>query len=149
MPLNPQHPLSRLVGEYMQTLVERFTKLQDPALSAPQYSILQTLAREGRKTSSELAARLEVTPSAVTNLSTKLVQKGYVERIVSEQDRRIMFLQITESGMAAEKGLLDRFEELMDGAWESFTEEEQLLLERSYRQLIDHLRQEKNSTGTS
>lgn len=133
----------------MQTLVERFTKLQDPSLSAPQYAILQTLAREGRKASSELAARLEVTPSAVTNLSTKLVQKGYVERIVSEQDRRIVFLQITEAGAAAEKGLLDRFEELMDGAWEGFTEEERMLLERSYRQLIAHLQQEKDSTGTS
>ncbi|KKC45890.1 MarR family transcriptional regulator [Paenibacillus sp. D9] len=135
-----------MISLHMQTIVDSYAKLQDANMTAPQYSILQTLAHEGSRTSSELAAKLGVTPSAVTNLSGKLVDKGYIERVVSEEDRRHVHLRITESGRAAEQRLVERFLQLTDGLWTEFSAEELDLLIHSYEKMIAHLQKRIQET---
>ena len=46
-----------------------------------------------------MAQFLKITLPAVTNLSNKLVDGGYIERIHSESDRRLILLQITHKGL--------------------------------------------------
>ncbi|WP_459965477.1 MarR family winged helix-turn-helix transcriptional regulator [Paenibacillus sp. JCM 10914] len=123
----------------MMTLVAGYAQLLESDLSGPQYYVLRTLAYEGQKTSSYFAQLLHVTLSAVTNLSNKLVNKGYVERVVSEVDRRQVYLQITEQGREVESRMLAKYRELNEGIWSDFTEQELDILIRSYGKMIDHL----------
>ncbi len=57
-----------------------------------------TLARKGPLKMSELAQILGLTAGAVTASSDKLIDNGYVTRIRDEQDRRIVYLGITDKG---------------------------------------------------
>jgi len=52
----------------------------------------------GKQKISKLAEQLDVSVPAITALSDKLIAQGLAERLRSEDDRRIVFLLITEKG---------------------------------------------------
>ena len=54
---------------------------------------------ESPKPISELATELGITNSAATQLADRLQRSGLVERVVSQQDRRVKLLHLTESGI--------------------------------------------------
>ncbi|MGU3470662.1 MarR family transcriptional regulator [Paenibacillus sp. D51F] len=76
-----------------------------------------------------------VTPSAVTNLSGKLVDIGYIDRVFSKEDRRQVNLRITQVGHAAEQRLIARFMQLTEGLWTEFSSGEMDLLIQSYEEI--------------
>lgn len=142
--MDKKERLSRLVSSHANSMVVSYAKLLDNDLSASQYFILQLLAVEERYTSSEIAGALDVTLSAVTNLSNKLVRKGYVKRVPSETDRRSAYLQLTEQGREVFSRMLERYRELTDGIWSDFSEQEVDLLIASYERMIERLQQHTN-----
>jgi DNA-binding MarR family transcriptional regulator len=72
--MDKQAKLSSLISAYIGKLVVGYSKMND--LSASQLYILKILGTEGNKNCSELAKLLEISLSAVTNLTNKLVQKN-------------------------------------------------------------------------
>src|SRR6266498_3949640 len=54
----------------------------------------------GRSTVTELAERLQLTQSTVTELVTRAEATGLVERRQSDDDARVFWLQLTEEGEA-------------------------------------------------
>lgn len=57
-------------------------------------------------TISTLSERLEITKSAVSQMINVLEDKGYVERITTKSDRRIVYVRLTEVGeQSLEKSL--------------------------------------------
>ncbi|MFD1136011.1 MarR family transcriptional regulator [Paenibacillus urinalis] len=136
--------LSKLMSGYMTNFVVKYAKILDNDLTSSQYFILQTLAWEGPQTSTYFAGQLDVTMPAITNLTNKLVNKGYIERRSAESDRRKVILHITDQGMAFEQKMLDKYKELTDGLWSEFSEEEMDLLIASYQKMLKHLNQPKD-----
>lgn len=143
--MDKREQLSHLISRHMMTLVASYAKLLDNSLTAPQYLILQSLARQDMQTSSYFAGMLDVTLSAITNLTGKLVQKGYVERIASETDRRQVFLRITDQGRAVEEQMLERYRVLTDGVWDDFSDKELSLLISSYEKMIGNLERQSGN----
>ena len=47
---------------------------------------------------SELSGILNITPAAVTHMVNSLEKEGYIERVDSENDRRITYIKPTEKG---------------------------------------------------
>ncbi|MDI4646876.1 MarR family transcriptional regulator [Cohnella hashimotonis] len=137
--LDKQDTLSTLFANQMLMVVASYAKLLESHMTAPQYYMLQTLARTDRMTVSQFASLLDVSLPAVTNLSGKLVSKGYAERVVSEEDRRQVFLRITDNGRAFEKRMLDKYKELTNGMWDGFSDAETDLLIEAYRKMSAHL----------
>jgi len=136
--------LSRLYARQTSDYVNEFTKIiWSYDLTDSQYALLQIVNREGKKTCSYLAESLGVTLSAVTNLSNKLVKKGFIERIVPENDRRTTLLQITDAGKEMMQKMIDRYTEISEGMWTGFSEEEMELLIGSYKKMIANLEREK------
>ncbi|MBY0165098.1 MarR family transcriptional regulator [Cytobacillus firmus] len=128
-----------MVARQMMTLVANYAKILDNDLTGPQYYVLQTLAYEGQQTSSYFANALNVTLSAVTNLSNKLVSKGYIERVASSEDRRQVYLRITEQGREVEARMIAKYRELNEGLWSDFSDQEMDVLIASYEKMIEHL----------
>lgn len=143
--MDKREQLSHLISRHMMTLVASYAKLLDNSLTAPQYLILQSLAKQDMQTSSYFAGMLDVTLSAITNLTGKLVQKGYVERIASETDRRQVFLRITDQGRAVEEQMLERYRALTDGVWDEFSDKELSLLISSYEKMIGKLERQSGN----
>lgn len=47
---------------------------------------------------SNIAKRLNITVGSLTTAMNSLVKKGYVDRIRSEEDRRVVYIELTEKG---------------------------------------------------
>ncbi len=79
-------------------------------LTGPQSTLLRTLIKEGPLSSASLSRRLYVTPSNITGIIDRLEKKGLVERIRKERDRRIVLINLTESGAELGNSLPDPIE---------------------------------------
>ncbi|SIS65935.1 MarR family winged helix-turn-helix transcriptional regulator [Alicyclobacillus vulcanalis] len=69
-------------------------------LTAGQFFTMRMIRSEGRLKVSQLAERLEVTPSAITVMIDRLEHHGYVSRLRDEEDRRVVVIELTEAGRA-------------------------------------------------
>ena len=72
--------------------------LKKSKINIPQFRILETLQEKGESTMGQLAERLYITTSAITNLVTKLLKHNLVNRKHSLDDRRLILIKITERG---------------------------------------------------
>lgn len=64
-----------------------------------QFYILRHIHHSGKTTSTDLAEIFEVKKSAITAIITRLVDKGLIERTRDMEDRRIVYLTLSESGL--------------------------------------------------
>ena len=68
--------------------------------SRAQAQVLQILQDEGRTSQKDLQARLQVQSGSISELITKLEQRGLLLRTRDEADRRKVLLELTEAGAA-------------------------------------------------
>lgn len=75
-------------------------------LSIPQLLALNYLSNchDYRATHSELAKYLNLNSSTLTGIISRLEKKGWVAKMPKQQDRRVVFILITTSGMQLLKG---------------------------------------------
>jgi DNA-binding MarR family transcriptional regulator len=67
-------------------------------LTASQYLLLQRIAREGKTTATSIAQAARLTQATVTTLIDKLERRGLVARERDTEDRRRVWLRVTEAG---------------------------------------------------
>lgn len=100
--------LRRVVG-----LVYQYSRLmlKEYGITSPQYVALKVLAKAEEPLSSvALSKELKVTPANVTAIVDRLEKKGYVQRMRKANDRRILQLELTESGAEFTSQLIDLME---------------------------------------
>ena len=73
--------------------------------------------------SSEIARRLNITRSAVSQLVTKLEKRGIVERTASPTDRKIFYVVLSESSLNVFKKQCDEANKLINRVIEVFGKE--------------------------
>lgn len=97
--------MAEIVERYERAtfLIERrlFSKVKDALpndMTPEQLFIIRYLMRNELVTSSELADMLCVGRSTITSICNRLVDKGVIKRIPSQEDRRVLYLALTEAG---------------------------------------------------
>ncbi|MGH9549831.1 MAG: MarR family winged helix-turn-helix transcriptional regulator [Terriglobales bacterium] len=78
--------------------IRREIRRQLKGSSLPQVRVLAFLSRSPGATLSLLAESLGVTKATASNLTDKLVQRGWVNRIEDPNERRCVLLSLTEEG---------------------------------------------------
>ncbi|EOL47572.1 MarR family transcriptional regulator [Enterococcus phoeniculicola] len=73
-------------------------KSQFNDLSITEMHTIEAIGMYRKKTTSEVAKELSITVGTLTIAINKLVKKDYVERIRSEDDRRVVKLGLTKKG---------------------------------------------------
>lgn len=63
--------------------------------------VIEAIGIEGARNMSAVAKDLSVTVGTLTIAINNLVKKGYVDRIRSEKDRRVVLISLTQSGKKA------------------------------------------------
>jgi len=84
-----------------QLLMERINAALRPSeLTFARFEVLRLLAftRAGELTMTRLGSLLQVHPTSVTSAVDRLVAQGFVDRIRSDEDRRVIRARITDSG---------------------------------------------------
>src|SRR3954468_13075800 len=69
-------------------------------LGPPRYAVVRVifLAKAGRLSLTEIARRVGVTTTNITNLIDGLERDGWVERFASPSERRVTYVQLTAEG---------------------------------------------------
>jgi DNA-binding MarR family transcriptional regulator len=70
----------------------------DLNLTRPQMKCLCYISHHGKINLSGLAAGMHVTPANVTGIVDRLVEQGLVDRVQDSDDRRVLWLSVTEKG---------------------------------------------------
>lgn len=73
-------------------------KSQFNDLSITEMHTIEAIGMYKKKTTSEVARELSITVGTLTTAINRLVKKDYVERIRSEDDRRVVKLGLTKKG---------------------------------------------------
>lgn len=68
------------------------------SVTGPQLRLLQMIRREGDATASELSEAMSLSQATVTSILDRLEDRGLLERIRSQTDKRKIHPRLTESG---------------------------------------------------
>ena len=83
-------------------------------LRAIELYVLLYVAQRGSQKMSELAQAFSMTKSNITFLVDSLEQKGFVMRSRSNEDRRVVMIELTQKGQQIYKQILSDFSKLID-----------------------------------
>ena len=87
------------LSEFIEKILEETIVLSDFGdLTQQQLNHLKVIVKMKNPTLTELAEELNLTKPTVTVLVDKLTEKGYIKRIKSDKDRRVMHLHIDKKG---------------------------------------------------
>lgn len=120
----------------------------DLALSKSELLTLFQIDRNGEIIMSQIADYVSIPMSTATGLVERLVKKGYLERVRSDSDRRIVSIRLTQAG----KALIEDIKETITGyikyVFEALTEEERKLLTGIFFKVTDILSGKRQSENT-
>lgn len=94
-----RHTLNELLVDlfnYILLIEEKNLRDQGVKLSMTEVHILEAIQKSESTMMSAIAKRLMVTQGTLTVSTSKLVKKGYVERVKDEKDKRIVRLTLTD-----------------------------------------------------
>ncbi len=87
--------LSDLIEKILEETLDQYD-FSD--LTQKQLNYLKVMVKMKNPTLSEVARELDLTKPTVTVLVDKLAEKGYIKRVKSDEDRRVMHLHIDKKG---------------------------------------------------
>lgn len=97
--------------------------------------VIEAIGMEGARNMTSVARSLEVTTGTLTIAVNSLVKKGYVDRVRSEEDRRVVLVSLSGKGRRAYLHHRRFHEQMIDSVVAELTEEEQRVLEKALTKL--------------
>ncbi|UYZ21477.1 MarR family winged helix-turn-helix transcriptional regulator [Mesobacillus jeotgali] len=113
-------------------------------LTNDQHYTLRYINKVDTCTSSELAEVFDVKKSAITAIITRLWEKGLIQRERDENDRRLVYLSLTEKGNELFQKAEERIQALVGSFIEKFDQDEIVQFLKTYDKLNDILTERKS-----
>ncbi len=108
--------------------------------SHSQHLLLMVLSHDTFRSQKEIAARLNISPAAVTMSLKKLEADGYIERNTNPDDTRFNFVTITQKGKDVVSYSESLFQEIDTELYRGMSEEDLTHLIRSLEIILENLR---------
>ena len=119
----------KMLRQIQRELLELFkSDAECCGISLAQCHALLELGASGRTTISILANELALDKSTLSRTIDSLVQQGLVLRDINEDDRRFMFVELSDRGETFYKTLNERYQEILHEAFEDISGKKQLQL---------------------
>ena len=90
--------------------------------------VMEAIGTEMAKNMSTVSKALSVTTGTLTISVNGLVKKGYVNRVRSEEDRRVVLISLTEKGLQAHAHHEQFHRQMVDAVIAGLSEQEQEIL---------------------
>ncbi len=99
----------RTINDTLVNLFNEIWELEKEAIITEEFKditnndmhIIEAIGLSGENTMSSVAKKLKITAGALTTAVNALVRKAYVKRERSEEDRRVVYIALTEKGEKA------------------------------------------------
>jgi DNA-binding MarR family transcriptional regulator len=111
-------------------------------LSMTEVHTLAAIGLEKSRTMTEIATDLMINVSTLTAAINKLEKKGYANRIKSEDDRRVVRIELTENGIAILQDHERFHQKMVEQVVENLGEEEARVLMKSMSSLMKFFRKQ-------
>lgn len=122
--------------QLMRRIRGSWNRFEIQGVSASQGIILEKLENEGPLKVSQIADALWITAGAVTSLSDKLISGGFAKRTRSEEDRRVVYLEITEQGRTITESLKKHRKQVVEGYFGKLSDEDVKYLTRIFKNIL-------------
>jgi DNA-binding MarR family transcriptional regulator len=136
------HLVGRLRGELLAALDKELAadeRLAGLEVSAAQLIIIAAVASsEERRSSSDLCKGISYDAGAMTRMIDRLESKGLIERKRCPNDRRLVYLELTEEGRAAYPTMREISLRVHNRFLRGFTSEEAGQLEGFLRRMLEN-----------
>lgn len=86
---------------------------------------------------SDLSRILDLTRTSATRLADEMVKNGWVIRTQSRNDRRVVLLTLTQSGIEVIESITPKLAKAREAVWQDFSEEEIKTMQTLLRKLND------------
>lgn len=117
----------------------RFVNKFNGPIGLSQILVLDQLRRHGPQMQSALAKKLSYTPGGMTSIADKLVKEGFAKRESDANDRRIVFLAVTDKGMDILDKASKAGHDMRKDYYSILTEEEIQQLISIQKKMFEHL----------
>lgn len=107
--------------------------------------IIEAIGLNQPKKMSEIAKMMSVTTGTLTTAVNALEKKGYVLRQRSDQDKRVVFMTLTERGISAYRHHEKFHQDMIAFILEHVSEEESQVLQRALERLMGYFLQKYDS----
>lgn len=88
-----------VLSKAYKAVMDRAVKdMKQYALSPSEFMILEVLYTKGRIALQQIAEKILITSGTITYNIDKLEKKGYIRRVPCEDDRRVIFAEMTTAG---------------------------------------------------
>ncbi|MBS9338603.1 MarR family transcriptional regulator [Fructobacillus sp. M2-14] len=109
------------------------------ALTVKDVHTIYAISMYEKKTASQVAKAVHLSPSAMTTAIDRLVEKGYVVRRRSEADRRVVYLGLTHHGRVLFRAHRAFHLKLTKAMFTGFSDEAADILEKALQNLRKYL----------
>ena len=116
-------------------------------ITSDQYYTLRHIYQSGSCTSTHLAEVFDVKKSAITAIINRMWDKGLIKRTRDEEDRRIVYLTLTEQGEELYLMLEKRIYNLVESFISNLRKMNLRSFSKTYEKLNGLLREIKNNKG--
>lgn len=99
-------------------------------LTAPQFGVLEILNKIGSVPLKKISEEMMVTGANITCVVDNLEKEGFVKRIPSKEDRRVILAELTSSGKSKIESLMPSYADNISSVTSGLTENEQKELSR-------------------
>jgi DNA-binding MarR family transcriptional regulator len=113
--------LKQVMGAIKHNVQDQFKDMQ---LTAPQGMVAGTIAHYGKMKVSDLGEKLGLSNSTISGIIDRLEKQGVVERNRSEEDRRVVYVDVTEYFRKNSEEHLGHMGKMMEKMMQKATTEE-------------------------
>lgn len=131
------------INEVLVKLFNEIMHIEEKAIITEEFKdisnndmhIIEAIGKEEPKNMSTIAKSLSVTVGTLTIAINNLVKKGYVNRVRSEEDRRVVLISLSEKGVRAYEHHKSFHEEMVEATLEGLNDSETEVLVRALQNL--------------
>lgn len=138
----------KTINDTLVNLINEIWKIEGEAIITEEFKdvtnndmhVMEAVGLGDGNNMSSIAKKLNITVGTLTTAVNSLVKKKYVERHRSEQDRRVVFVKLTEKGVAAYRHHEEYHRQMTLAVMERISEEEIPVLLKMIAGLQDFFR---------
>lgn len=135
--------------EHLESIVSRFVFTQGQQsvdiCRKGELRIVEILGKNGPMMMTEIAERATLSVSTVTSIMDSLVSKVLVQRERSEEDRRVVRVELTSEGKKLFQQVVDTHMRMVRGMLTSLNKTEQDTLISLFRKIAEKIESEKKA----
>lgn len=135
--------IKQTLNEILVKLFRNINDIEEQAIQTEEYKnvttndmhVIEAIGPDSPRNMTAVARTLGVTTGTLTISVNSLVKKGFVDRVRSEEDRRVVLVSLSSKGKRAFRHHQRFHEEMIDAVTARLTEEEKEVLGKALRNL--------------